>query len=276
MDFSDTDREALAAAMRRLEAPRFAGRMTTLVGRPAELVARALPAAASGLVAKAAETALTRALDIALFSLRGRRFAGGRVVHSALASASGAIGGRLRACRADDRIAGLDRDHAAGDCGNRPRGRRRPQPTPPPGSPVSKSLRLGHTGATLAEAAEGGYFAVRALLARGLALAADTGINKGSAHGGSALAHRVLALGLWRRSSTGLARSSPRSSRPKAVVVVGAVGGAAINLAFIEHFQELANGHFTVRRLERVYGAQRCAPNTTGSRMPSSRTARCR
>jgi hypothetical protein len=36
--------------------------------------------------------------------------------------------------------------------------------------------------------------------------------------------------------------------------VVGALGGAAVNYAFIEHFQEVARGHFTVRRLERVYG----------------------
>jgi len=36
----------------------------------------------------------------------------------------------------------------------------------------------------------------------------------------------------------------------QAVVVVGAVGGAALNLAFAEHFQDLARGHFTVRRLE--------------------------
>jgi hypothetical protein len=39
------------------------------------------------------------------------------------------------------------------------------------------------------------------------------------------------------------------------VAVIGAVGGAAVNLAFIEHFQDLARGHFTVRRLERTYGA---------------------
>ena len=31
-------------------------------------------------------------------------------------------------------------------------------------------------------------------------------------------------------------------------------GGAAVNYAFVEHFQEMAQGHFTVRRLERVYG----------------------
>jgi hypothetical protein len=38
------------------------------------------------------------------------------------------------------------------------------------------------------------------------------------------------------------------------VPVVGALGGAAVNNTFIEHFQEVARGHFTVRRLERVYG----------------------
>jgi hypothetical protein len=41
----------------------------------------------------------------------------------------------------------------------------------------------------------------------------------------------------------------------QAVAVLGALGGAAVNLAFIEHFQDLARGHFAVRRLERVYGA---------------------
>jgi hypothetical protein len=40
----------------------------------------------------------------------------------------------------------------------------------------------------------------------------------------------------------------------QALPVVGALGGAAVNYAFIEHFQEVARGHFTVRRLERLYG----------------------
>ncbi len=40
----------------------------------------------------------------------------------------------------------------------------------------------------------------------------------------------------------------------QATPALGAVGGAAINLAFIDHFQSLAKGHFTVRRLERQYG----------------------
>ena len=42
----------------------------------------------------------------------------------------------------------------------------------------------------------------------------------------------------------------------QALPVVGALGGAAVNYAFIEHFQEIARGHFTVRRLERIYGKE--------------------
>jgi len=33
----------------------------------------------------------------------------------------------------------------------------------------------------------------------------------------------------------------------------GTLGGAAVNYAFIEHFQDVARGHFIVRRLERAY-----------------------
>jgi hypothetical protein len=40
----------------------------------------------------------------------------------------------------------------------------------------------------------------------------------------------------------------------QAVPFIGALGGAAVNYAFIDHFQEVARAHFVVRRLERRYG----------------------
>jgi hypothetical protein len=40
------------------------------------------------------------------------------------------------------------------------------------------------------------------------------------------------------------------------IPILGAVGGASINLLFINHFQAAARGHFTVRRLERKYGEE--------------------
>ena len=35
--------------------------------------------------------------------------------------------------------------------------------------------------------------------------------------------------------------------------VIGVLGGATINLLFAYHFQNVARGHFIVRRLERKY-----------------------
>ena len=37
---------------------------------------------------------------------------------------------------------------------------------------------------------------------------------------------------------------------------IGAVSGAIINTIFLDHFQDMAKGHFVVRRLERKYGKQ--------------------
>jgi hypothetical protein len=40
----------------------------------------------------------------------------------------------------------------------------------------------------------------------------------------------------------------------KSIPAIGAVLGAMVNTVFIDHFQQMAHGHFTVRRLERQYG----------------------
>ena len=42
--------------------------------------------------------------------------------------------------------------------------------------------------------------------------------------------------------------------------MLGAVGGATVNMIFMNHFQRVARGHFAIRRLERQYGAERRAP----------------
>jgi len=96
---------------------------------------------------------------------------------------------------------------------------------------------------------EADYFAVRAILARGLVEIADFGIDKGVVRESAPLLVRFLTQ---IASRFGVVVSQKVAAQ--AVAVVGAVGGAAVNLAFIEHFQDVARGHFTVRRLERAYG----------------------
>jgi hypothetical protein len=39
------------------------------------------------------------------------------------------------------------------------------------------------------------------------------------------------------------------------VPVIGAATGGTLNYIFVEHFQKMATAHFTIRRLERAYGA---------------------
>jgi len=99
--------------------------------------------------------------------------------------------------------------------------------------------------------AETDYFAVRAMLARGLVEIADFAIDKGAIKEGAPLFVKFMAQ---IASRFGVVVSQKLAAQ--AVAVVGALGGAAINLAFTEHFQDVARGHFTVRRLERVYGAE--------------------
>ena len=40
----------------------------------------------------------------------------------------------------------------------------------------------------------------------------------------------------------------------QAIPVLGAAGGASVNLAFMQHFQRMAEAHFAIRKLERKYG----------------------
>src|SRR5215204_6037979 len=63
---SDEDREALKRAVRALETPSFAARLSSLAGRPIELLGHALPHGVSEMVSRATQGALTRALRYAL------------------------------------------------------------------------------------------------------------------------------------------------------------------------------------------------------------------
>jgi hypothetical protein len=40
------------------------------------------------------------------------------------------------------------------------------------------------------------------------------------------------------------------------IPVAGAASGAVLNYLFMQHYQDVARGHFIVRRLEREYGIE--------------------
>ena len=99
-------------------------------------------------------------------------------------------------------------------------------------------------------AAEAGYFAVRAGMARAVSEAAKYIAEKGLAEEGAPALVRLVTL-----LATRFGVVVSEKAAAQAIPLIGAAGGAVVNTAFIDHFQETARGHFIIRRLERTYGA---------------------
>ena len=100
------------------------------------------------------------------------------------------------------------------------------------------------------DGSEIGYFIAREAMTRAVAQAAayvaKNGIQKETA---PALVRLILAVA--ERFSIPITQKAAAQAIP----VVGAVGGALINTIFMDHFQDMARGHFTVLRLEAEIGA---------------------
>ncbi|WP_206954398.1 EcsC family protein [Trinickia acidisoli] len=100
------------------------------------------------------------------------------------------------------------------------------------------------------EDADFGYFIARGALAQAISKASSELASKGvAAHGAPALVRLMNVIA---------ARFSAQVSEQvaaKSIPAIGAVLGAIVNTVFIDHFQQTAHGHFTVRRLERRYGS---------------------
>ena len=100
-------------------------------------------------------------------------------------------------------------------------------------------------------AAETAYYAVRAALTRTLSEAAEFIAQRGVVEEGTPIVIRVMAN---LASRFGVIVTDKMAA--EMIPILGAVGGASINLLFISHFQSAARGHFIVRRLERKYGEE--------------------
>jgi len=101
------------------------------------------------------------------------------------------------------------------------------------------------------DASESGYFAVRASLAQSISKAAEYITKRGlSEEGAPALVRLIIQIA--ERFSIQVSEKAAAQAIP----AIGAAGGAIINTLFIDHFQDMARGHFIVRRLERKYGKE--------------------
>ena len=272
---SDIDLAALRRAVQVLERPSLAARLSSAAGAPLDIIGRSLPAPVTEAVGRTTEAAMRGAMRVALATLprtavaagggtdipavaartesRLTRLLGsGETKHKAMAALSGAIGGAFGIATLAVElpvsttlmlrsIAEIAREEGEN------------LETPEGALACVQVFALGGRTAAETEAGsaltESGYFAVRAALAKTLSEAAR--------YAGSKTLLDQSAPALIRFSAQIAARFGLVVSQKvaaQAVPILGAFGGAAVNTAFMNHFQSTARAHFTVRRLERSYG----------------------
>lgn len=239
---------ALVNAVSVLENPNFAARIADYAGAPLNRVLGLLPKKASAGLARVVELAMLRCLRTAIRSLEStkpRRPA--TLLSSMAAGVTGGVGGfvgvaalpvelpvtttlMLRA------IADIARHHGEDLSRLEPR---------------LACLQVFALGAQpTGVRPDVGYLAARALLGRLTGNAAALLVERGAMEVSSTVTNRFLAE-IVSRFSIVLSDRIAASALP----VIGAIGGATVNMIFMNHFQQVAQGHFTVRRLERHYGA---------------------
>ena len=247
MEITSADLAALRRAVLSLEHPGLAARLTNMVGKPIELMGQALPAAASRAITTATSKGLEMALKAALRTMHQNPSAGSQLLHKALATASGAAGGAfgLSTLAIELPVSTIIILRSIADIA-RSEGENLSDPEAAL-SCVQVFALGGRAGST--DASESGYFAVRGMLAKTVTEAARFIAERGVIEKGAPILVRFISQVAARFGAV-----VTQKVAAQALPIIGALGGAVVNYAFIQHFQETARGHFTVRRLERTYG----------------------
>lgn len=242
------DLAALRDAVRTLEKSGFLSSLTHFLGRKISTLGHYAPAKMRDAASSIARRALEAAMTAALSSLPSGQRSSSSLMHRAAVTATGAIGGAfgmaalplelptstvlmLRSIADIARAEGEDLDD--------------------PETALACLAVFALGGRTPQDdQLDSAYFAVRLALAESISEASHY-IGRGAV---DMAAPPIIKLMTMIANRYGLALSQKMAAQ--AVPVVGAIGGAMVNLWFVQHLERIALGHFTVRRLERAYGAQ--------------------
>ena len=250
MPLTLTDINDLRGAKALLENPGLAAKVSSFVGTPIEMAIKKLPGPLNTAINDVARSSIEKALDIALLTMdRDERTSPSNWWHKLAVAATGAGGGAfgLPALAIELPVSTAIMLRSIADIA---RSEGEDLRSPDARLQCLQVLALGGKTKT-DDATESAYFAARAALAKSISEAAAHVARKGlSQHGAPAVVRLITQVA---------ARFSivvSEKAAAQAVPVVGAFGGAAINMLFIDHFQDMGRGHFIVRRLERLHGPE--------------------
>jgi hypothetical protein len=245
---SEADFRQLQQAVSRLEQQSFAMSLATMAGMPIEAFLQALPAVVQSTVSKSVNKALEQCLKVALATMKKSHAQNPHIrTHSVVTAATGAVGGFFG-------VAGLAVElpvtttvmlHSIAEIA-----KSYGEDLSRPENALSCLEVLAFSGGRpKTESMESAYYGTRAALAQATREAATYLSEKGMVKGGvPALVDFLSKIG----ARFGLEVSEKVAAQ--AVPIIGALGGLATNVVFISHFQKIAQGHFAIRRLERIYG----------------------
>jgi len=242
------DKRKLEDAARLLENPSWTAQVTNLVGMPLEWAVKRLPNWASGIISKATISAIRAALELAILTMEPtHQGSASKWWHRFAVMISGGIGGffGLPGLAAELPVSTTIMLRSIADIAR------------------SEGEDLSDIDTKLAcvqvfalggprshdDSSESGYYAVRLALARAVSEAAEYIAEKGLAEEGAPILVRLVT-----RIAARFEVIVSEKVAAEIIPIVGAVGGATINVLFIKHFQAMARGHFMVRSLERQYG----------------------
>ena len=247
---SESDRQELQLAKFLLENPGFAIKITNIIGFPIEQVIKKLPATWSHKLGEITQKALLKASEAAIFTMKdipGQRSS--NKWHTIGVAASGGAGGffGLAALAIELPVSTTIMLRSIAEIAR------------------SEGESIASTETKLAclevfalggnrksdEGSETGYYAVRAFLAKSINEAAKFIAERGFAEESAPILVRLIT-----KISQRFGIQITQKAAAQAIPAIGAVTGAIINTIFIDHFQDMARGHFIVRKLERAYGKE--------------------
>lgn len=248
MKITPEDMSRLKYAMYLLENPGLAAKLTNVIGKPFEKAFDHLPVKWTDAIQAITRKSLRHALDVAVKTIDySEQKASRDTLHKFLVAASGGIGGAfgLPALAIELPATTVIMFRSIADIARS----------------EGENVQLIETRLACLEvfalggrpekdnSSENVYYAVKALLAKQVSEAAKYIVEKGIAEEGAPALVRLIATIASRFGVT-----VSQKAAASAVPVIGAAGGALINTIFINHFQNMARGHFIMRSLERKYG----------------------
>jgi EcsC protein family len=249
-DFPEGDKKELQVAKNLLENPGVAAKVTNFIGTPIEKGLALLPDNWNKNIGEITQAALMKASNIAIFTMKDiPGEASSNIWHKLGVAVSGGVGGffGIAAVAAELPISTSIMLRSIADIA-----RSQGESITSMETKIAclEVFALGGNSKS-DDGTESGYYAVRASLAKSVADAAEFLANKTMTEKGTPVLVKLIA-----KIAERFGIQVTEKAAAQAVPAIGAAGGAIINSIFIDHFQDMARGHFIVRKLERKHGKE--------------------